>query len=201
MCYILHITRLKKGWEMSESINFGNHETEKDALKNIADFFYESITNFKRTLSDLTVSINHFLSSLHSIEKHLGVHGFEHPQTASELLYERLAKDKQKREKEQQDLIARLTHKEVSPLTTVKSPQSVHVKPVIQVKPTPPPSPIKPIESTKPKPTIMKEEMPIEAIKSEVIAGQKVQYISPNALKEEILNSLRILKKHIKNYK
>ena len=152
---------------MSKSLDLSGVRTDREALKNIADFFYESISNFRRTLSDLSTSISHFLDSLTSIEKQLGYQGFEYPENASEQLYARLVERKQVIKKE-----AKLGVPKRLPVP--KTPQvEVQVKPQIRIQPPKEivPQPIQPISK--------KQELPVPLIEVEPQVSSEQRHIGP----------------------
>lgn len=185
---------------MSKSIEVSISASEKDALKNIADFFYESISNFKRTLTDLSVSMNYFLTSLQSIEKQLGMHGFEFPENSSDILYERLTKNKEIRKEKQQEFIAKLIQNPITtPISSInihpQSPQQLlHPEPIPthkDLKVSPPPNPMAPISEV---------QEPLQA-GPPVPLTIKPATASLDKLKKEMLETVRMLKKRIKDYK
>ncbi len=191
---------------MSKSVELKNISSEKDALKNIADFFYESISGFKRTLTDLTISINHFLNSLHSIEKQLGMHGFEFPENSSDVLYERLTKGKELRKEKQKDFIVKLIKNPIAtPTSSIyaqpeRPPQVVHPEPI----PVPTHKELKEGVTTTPPPIPAKL---IAEVQEPLRAGPITQVpVKPSTgslglLKTEMLETIRTLKKRIKDYK
>ncbi len=176
-------------------------ETDKDVLKNVADFFYESINNFKRNLNDLSLSINNFLHSLNMIEKQLGYQGFDYPENSSELLYERLVQNKEERERKQKEFIKKLTQNPASSIPKVSPSEMVEKVPPIVSAPKPgvpskvvgPPKP--PIKKAGPivEPKVMVN--PVEIPKSEDVSIAKLK-----GLREEMLETVRKLKKLVKDY-
>lgn len=185
---------------MSKSLVLSKKATEKDVIKNVADFFYESIIDFKRTLSDLSLSINNFLSSLNVIEKQLGMHGFDFPENSSDVLFERLTQNKQVRENKQKEFIDQLIKR---PITTPEIP--IKPKDPLQPlpKPTPPPMPKSEQVSTQPpsQPKIPQEHTIVPIPVEEQVEPPKIKTESLEALKKEMLETVRMLKKRIKNYK
>ena len=126
------------------SIVLNENQNEKDMIKNVMMFFHESVSHFKRELTEISVSINNFLKSLEIIEDQLGLQ-YDYPENSSDLLYERLTKGKEERVVQQKDLIQKLT-KKVETLTQ---------KPVVTQKPE-----IK----TEPEKIPVKKDIPIKAV-------------------------------------
>ena len=120
---------------MSKSLERSGVRTDREALKNIADFFYESISNFRRTLSDLSTSISHFLDSLTSIEQQLGYQGFEYPENASEQLYARLVERKQTLKKDAKLGVPKRLEVSETPHVTVKVEPQISITPPKEIVP------------------------------------------------------------------
>ncbi|MFX1449476.1 MAG: hypothetical protein ACFFCM_01455 [Promethearchaeota archaeon] len=174
------------------SLVLNKNETDRDVLKNIANFFYESINSFKNTLTELSVSIENFLNSLENIEAELDEHGFDYQENSPVVLYERLTKNKAEREEQQKEFISKLTTK-ISPIIRVTHTSSDQKNQDINQL-TPPPT-IKSIVNTgqrteKPKPPIIIEQEPIQL--------QRPPILSEN-LKKEMLENIRKIKKMMKN--
>jgi hypothetical protein len=152
---------------MSRSLDLSGVRTDREALKNIADFFYESISNFRRNLSDLSTSISHFLDSLTYIEKQLGYQGFAYPENASEQLYARLVERKQVIKKE-----AKLGVPKQLPVSE-KAQMEVQVKPQIPIQPPKEivPQPIQPISK--------KQELTVPSLEVEPQASAEMRQIGP----------------------
>jgi len=188
------IQKCKKEVEIKKmsSLVLNKNETDRDVLKNIANFFYESINSFKTTLTELSVSIENFLNSLENIEAELDEHGFDYQENSSVVLYERLTKNKTEREEKQKEFISKLTKKS-NPIIKVTDVSSDQKTQYIN-KLTPPPT-IESIinksqRSEKPKPPLIIEQEPIQL--------QKPPILSEN-LKKEMLENIRKIKKMMKN--
>ena len=184
---------------MSKIAEFNELQADRDALKNIADFFYESINNFKRNLSEISVSINNLLRSFTYIERQLGNQGYDYPENSSEILFERLTKNKQIREKEQKEFIKKLIQRPTP--SQFSPPPTPNLSPLPKIRPPPkpgvPPERVVPQHSPelkaepKPKPelTIKKVEFPDE---------EKPPTTNLEKIKVEMLATLKRLKKQMK---
>ncbi len=174
------------------SLVLNKNETDKDVLKNVANFFYESINSFKSTLNELSVSIENFLNSLENIEAQLNEHGFDYPENSSNLLYERLTKNKTERVERQKEFISKLTEGFNPTQGETNISQTETIKETEQL--TPPPS----IESMlnknqfndRPKPPIIIEHEKPELTKPPVLSEN---------LKKEMLDNIKKIKKMMRN--
>ncbi|MHA1378090.1 MAG: hypothetical protein ACTSRG_06885 [Candidatus Helarchaeota archaeon] len=95
------------------SIVLKKTEDERETIKNIVNFFHESVYDFKKVLNEMSESIGNFLKSLKIIEEQLEIQGytFQDQENSSDLLFERLTQNKTERESQQKELILKLTKK------------------------------------------------------------------------------------------
>ena len=185
-------------------MELNNVKTDRDVLKHVADFFYESIVNFKRTLNDLTISINHFLNSLSTIENHLGTHGYTAPGNSSDVLYERLLEKKLDRKRRQEQ--RRLQQDKVPVLPIEPAVGLPRKEPVAQPQRQSPPKAVltpkqeimKKLVKIKPQEVRNQKPLPQPVKRVETRPPPKTQYSSLDELKREMLGQLRNLKKIMK---
>lgn len=185
---------------MAKIVELNKSKADKEVLKNISDFFYESISTFRRTLNELSVSINHFLKSLNIIEKQLSYQGFDYPVNSSKLLYERLIEHKRLQQEKHKNLVMQ-TRKNIS-TTPVSSqvPLQKSIQRVLQVK-----SSVKPVHRNKLNVTNIKSKLESQRATKQrnLIENQKtppsnVQFTSLTDLKRHMLEELRKWKKIMK---
>ncbi|MHA1648727.1 MAG: hypothetical protein ACTSYB_00930 [Candidatus Helarchaeota archaeon] len=170
---------------MAKIVELNKSKADKEVLKNISDFFYESISTFRRTLNELSVSINHFLKSLSIIEKQLGYQGFDYPANSSELLYERLVEHKRRQQEKYKKLVMQ-TKKNISTVTiSPQIPVQEKVQRVLQIK-----SSVKPTHSSKPSTSSIKPNLESQRADK--------QFTSLTELKRHMLEELRKWKKIMK---
>ncbi|NVM05204.1 MAG: hypothetical protein HWN67_22995 [Candidatus Helarchaeota archaeon] len=174
------------------SLVLNKNGTEKDVLKNIANFFYESINSFKSTLTELSVSIENFLNSLENIEARLDEQGFDYRENSSNVLYERLTKNKSEREEKQKDFISKLTEGFNPTQGETNISQIEIVQETEQL--TPPPT----IESIINKNQLSDRPRPPIVNKREKIKLTRPPVLTEN-IKKEMLENIRKIKKMMKS--
>ncbi|MFX0132614.1 MAG: hypothetical protein ACFFDN_03090 [Candidatus Hodarchaeota archaeon] len=174
------------------SLVLNKNGTDKDVLKNIANFFYESINSFKSTLTELSVSIENFLNSLENIEAKLNEHGFDYQENSPVTLYERLTKNKTERVEKQKDFISKLTEgfNRTQGETNISQIEIVQENKQL----TPPPT----IESIINKKQLSDRPRPPIVIKQEKTQLTKSPILS-DSLKKEMLENIRKIKRMMKN--
>ena len=174
------------------SLVLNKNGTDKDVLKNIANFFYESINSFKSTLTELSVSIENFLNSLADIEAQLTEHGFDNQENSSVLLFERLTQNKSVREKKQKEFISKLTEG-FNP--TERKTNITQIESLQKTKQLTPPPTIKSILHTNQEGEIRKPPLVIEPEKTQL----KKPPILSEDLKKEMLENIKKIKRMMKN--